>query len=314
MKFLFTNNQSYIAYGLVPGLIQIGEAAEIVPLWHYPMENQAEVLMRKIDEYQPDYIFTESDPPNYNLEAVLEVCSTKGIPVIYWATEDPLWFKEISCYRAKRADYLFTTSEELLDEYRLINKNSHLLLFGCNPEFHQRLPIVPEYQYDIIFVGSNYQDRVEANRLIIEPLIQKKYHLKIWGNWWVDRNYPYQIPGEYYGGVLPYNFLPQVYSSAKIVLGLHLDGTSKTQTSVRSYEVLGCGAFYLTQYTQAHANLFRKGVHLDWVTNEVELLELVDFYLANDAVRKNIALTGQEYVYANHTFAHRARELVAALR
>lgn len=315
MKILFTNDPPVISYGIVPGLKQIGEEAEIIPLWRYHWDEQAGALNKKIESWKPDYIFTEGDPPNFNRQSLLKLATDKGIPVIYWAIQDPLWFKEVSYYCASHADYAFTTTEELLETYRQFNPRSELLLFGCNPEFHRRVPPVSEYQYDIVFVGSNYPDRSEATQLMIEPLIREGLNFRIWGHWWRNKKLPYYLANEqYYGGLLPYDLLPQVYSSAKIVLGLHLDGSSLTQTSIRTYEVLGCGAFYLTQYTKAHETLFQKGVHLDWVTNEAELLELIHFYLNHDSEREKIALAGQKFVYSHHTVAHRARELITALK
>ena len=313
MRILFTNNPPIISHGLAPGLTQIGHEADILTLWYLPLAEQGAALARKVEEFKPDYIFTEGDPPNFNRGAVFEVCRSYGIPLIYWAIQDPVWFKEIGIYCAKRADYVFTTTIELLEYYKSLGRKVELLPFGCNPDFHKRTPPSADYMHDIVFVGANYDRRVDAARYMLEPLIRKGYDLGIWGQWWPNDDKPFHIPAKYHRGFLPYDLLPMVYSSAKIVLGLHLDNTSITQTSVRTYEVLGCGAFYLTQYTKAHANLFEKGVHLEWAKNEGELLDLVRYYLAHDTAREKIARAGQEYVYEHHTAAERARTVVELL-
>lgn len=314
MKILFTNDPPVIAYGLAPGLVQIGVEVQTVPLWRHPWGNQREVLTKAVESFHPDFLFTEGDPPNFNRETVYSIASQYGIPVIYWAIQDPVWFQEISRYCAARSDYVFTTTIELLPEYRKLGKKAELLLFGCNPSFHKRLPPSPEYLYDLVFVGSNYPRRLEATRYMLEPLLRNQASLMVWGHWWQQEDALFQLPATNYGGLLPYNLLPLVYSSAKIVLGLHLDNNSITQTSVRTYEVLGCGAFYLTQYTPAHEHLFKRGTHLDWAENAEELLERSQYYLTHSLERERIAQTGQEYVYTHHTVAHRAQDLVEALR
>lgn len=296
------------------GLEQVGHRAQIAPLWRHQWDQQPMVLAKSIEEFRPDYIFTEGDPPNFNRDAVLQICQDKGIPLIYWATQDPVWFKEISEYCALRADYVFTTTIELVDEYRRLGKKAHLLLFGANPWLHKKVAFLPQYQHDLVFVGSNYSRRVTATKYMLEPLVREGFDLMVWGHWWREADQPYTLPAPHYAGLLPYDQLPQVYSSAKIVLGLHLDSSSTTQTSVRTYEVLGCRAFYLTQYTKAHEHLFTRGLHLDWASSEDDLLEKARYYLNHPNIREKIASAGQAYVYTNHTVAHRALELSEALQ
>lgn len=314
MRILFTNDATVLRFGLSPALRRIGEEADILALRTIPHDDQAEALERQIDASRPDFVFTEGDPVNFNRTAVLDACRRHGIPVIYWAIQDPVWFNEISKYCAVRADFVFTTTVELIEEYARLGKNAHLLLFACNPDFHRRVDPVKEYQHDIVLVGSNYDRREAATRYMLEPLMQNRFDLMVWGHWWQNPDSPFQLPDRYYSGLLPYEQLPFVYGSSRIVLGLHLAQNSVTQCSVRSFEVLGCRAFYLTQYTPAHENLFKQGVHLDWAHNGRELLDKARFYLRHDAVRERIAQIGQAYVYERHNYSQRARQMMDVLK
>lgn len=314
MRILFTNNPPVISFGLAAGLEQIGVSAKIVPLWQSGYSDQGSVLEHEIASFRPDYVFTEGDPPNFNREAVLEVCRRLGLPVIYWAIQDPLWFREISKFCAERADCVLTTAVELLGEYERLGRRAHLLMFACNRDFHRKVAPVKDYCHDFVLVGNNYPRRQAATDYMVRPLVAAGRDLMVWGQWWTDGGDVLHIPDHCYGGLLPYHQLPEVYSSARIVLGLHLCDTSLTQTSVRTFEALGCGAFYLTQYTRAHERLFQRGVHLDWAANEDELLSKASFYLNNGSVRERIARQGQEHVYRFHTYAQRARQLADILR
>lgn len=314
MKILFTNDATVLGFGLGPALRKIGEETDMLVLRTIPHGEQPEALERRIEAFRPDFIFTEGDPVNFNRPAVLDACRRHGIPIIYWAIQDPTWFNEISKYCAERADFVFTTTIELIEEYLRVGKKAHLLLFACNPDFHRRVAPVPEYRHDIVLVGSNYDRREAATRYMLEPLMKNGFDLMVWGHWWQNPESPFHLPDRYYSGLLPYEKLPQVYGSSRIVLGLHLAQNSITQCSVRSFEVLGCRAFYLTQYTPAHANLFKQGVHLDWARNEHELLDKVRFYLKHDNVRERIAQVGQAHVYEKHNYVQRARQMVDVLR
>ncbi|MBO8158633.1 glycosyltransferase [Thermosyntropha sp.] len=313
MKIIFVNNPPYITYGIAAGLKQIGEEVDIIPLWMISWDKQEEVLKKRLEETKPDYIFTDGDPPNLNWKAVYDSSRFFGIPLIYWATEDPLWFKEISILRSLPAEYVWTTAEELIPEYVKRGKKSELLLFSCNPDFHKKTLPNSDYICDIMFVGSNYEHREKIARSMLLPLMERGYDIKVWGHWWLNQDKSFTINPKFYGGFIPYEKLPEAYSSAKIVLGMHLDDTSFTQTSMRTYEVLGCGAFYLTWYTKAHEHLFKKGIHLDWVKNSDEVIEKVEYYLHNEDIRNKIACEGQAYVYAHHTAAQRAYQLCSFL-
>ena len=280
----------------------------------FPFQDQKIKLEAKIQEFKPDYIFVHGDPPGLNWNALWEIKASYKIPVIYWAVEDPLYHQKLSRGVAQNSDYVLTPCVELLTEYRQMGKKCELLLFSCNPEFHRTLPPCKTLKHDIVLVGSNYKERAETTEKLLQPLIENNYDLMVWGNsWWTDKSMPFTIPENHYGGFLPYCMLPWVYNSAKIVLGVHLDNTSITQTSMRTFEALGCEALYLTQYTKAHEHLFKGGIHLEWADNKHDLLRLVNHYLSNDTDRKTIGRNGQEFVYNTHSCNHRAQALIRFL-
>ncbi len=149
----------------------------------------------------------------------------------------------------------------------------------------------------------------------MKPLMAQGADLKIYGlDWWLDRKNPFYIDQQFYGGHLSYAEMRTAYSSARIVLGLHSVNTSPTMMSMRTFEALGCGAFYLTQWTPALENLFRNHQHLVWSKSPEETLELLNYYLPRPEERMRIAQAGQAEVYARHTYQHRAQEFLNVIR
>lgn len=314
MRVLFTNDPPVIRYGIARGLARIGCEVEVFTQRLAPYEDQEDALSAVAETFRPDVIFTEGDPPNYNKPATYGLCRRRGIPHVYWAIQDPLWHREVSVYSAAHSDLVFTTASELVPVYLKMGKPAELLLFACNPEVHHRVLPDAAYRHEVVFVGSNYAERAEATRRMIAPVVDGGYDFRVWGLWWDDDTRPYHLPSRYTGGYLGHLDLATVYSSADIVLGLHLDATSPTQTSVRTFEALGCGAFYLTAYTPAHAGLFVNGKHLVWSRSAAETAELLAFYLTRPAARERIAAAGMAEVYAKHTVTHRAMQVRDALR
>lgn len=309
MRILFTNDAPLIKYGIAKGFEKMGSIVKIYPLWKIDHNLQEKKFSEVLEEFKPDIVFAEGDS-GFHQPSFFNVIEKLKVNLFYWAIEDPVHMNWISMPYAKRSKFVFTTAVECVEKYRKEGISADTLLFACEPDFHQMIAPVEEYKHDIVFVGSNYDIRYDAARAMVLPLIENDYDIKIWGLWWQDPSRPVIVPDKYYGGLLSYEDLTKVYSSAKIVLGLHCDGSSKTQTSMRTYEVMGSGAFYLTQYTQAHEHLFQFKKHLVWSKSAKETLQLVDYYLNHEEERRRIAIEGQKLIYTNHTYQQRAEQVL----
>ncbi len=320
MNILFTGEAPLIKYGLATGFRKLGHEIMILAgqntLLKKNTAEQKATLEKAVAEFSPDLAVTEGASPYINMAAISKVLKDREVFHVYWAIEDPPHFDWLSLPYARLCDFTFTTAAECIPKYRENGIKASLLLFACNPFFHRRVSPNLRYSHDIALVASNYDCRYDEARYMVRSLVERNYDLKVWGLWWDDPSRPVNLLDhpEKYGGILPYELLPEVYSSAKIVLGIHCDDTSKTQTSMRTFEVLGCGAFYLTQYTPAHENLFKYGKHLVWSKSAAETVKLVDYYLKNEEERQKIARQGQKKVYREHTYLHRARHVLETIK
>ncbi|WP_407312164.1 glycosyltransferase [Desulfosporosinus sp. SB140] len=84
---------------------------------------------------------------------------------------------------------------------------------------------------------------------------------------------------------------------------------SPAMMSMRTFEALGCQAFFQTHWSPTIENTFKNYVHLVWSRHPEETLELVHFYLSREDLRQKIARHGQEEVYRNHTYHHRIQSI-----
>lgn len=318
MKVLFTGEAPLIKYGLMSGFEVLGHDVRFLHgdyrLFDKDANTQKTIFEKAVTEYEPDLVISEG-ASGVNIPVISEILKKNGIFHVYWAIEDPPHFNSISLPRARLCDFTFTTAVECIPKYKRNGLKAGLLLFACNPAYHRQVPPDKRFSHDIVLVASNYDCRYDEAKFMVRSLAERNYDLKVWGFWWDDPkrainliDYP-----DKFGGLLPYEQLPAVYSSAKIVLGMHCDDTSRTQTSMRTFEVLGCGAFYLTHYTKAHENLFSNGKHLVWSRSAAETVSYVDYYLRNQEERQKIALEGQKKVYTEHTYTDRAEHLLETI-
>lgn len=318
MKVLFTNDAPLIKYGLARGFIQAGHEVKIMmgeeTLRGKPPETQAKIMSTIIDAFRPDFIFMEGHN-GCELAAVGPAIKNKGVPLFYWAIEDPIadWLAD---QYAVYADYIFTTALECIPRYLKKGMPSELLLFGCNPKFHRKVEPEQEYTHDLVLVGTNYSNRYDKAKWFLTPLIEAGVDLKIWGLWWddPDREFNLCAHSKILGGILPYEKLPVVYNSAKIILGMNCSGASITQTSMRPYEALACGGgILLAHYTKAQEAIF--GGHIFQVKDGGEVLPVVKEILRMSRLaREDFAKKAQAFVYANHTYKRRAQQILTSFQ
>jgi len=277
-----------------------------------------------IDSFKPDFAFSYGYwKGRIEIDAFCDVLQKRGLPHFYWAFDDPECFEEISLPVARRCSQVFTTVVESIEQYKKNGVKARLLLHGCYPPDHKKVYFRGEYYHDLVLLAHNYNVKWDPDYFsyrfnginnIIKPIVDKNYDLMVWGLWWNEQDRIYNLPEKNYGSVMPYGKEAVIYSSTKIALGLQTVGDSKSQFSVRTFEVLGCGAFHLSQYSPAIENYFKKGIHMEWSKSPAETLELLNFYLNNYEARKKIAQEGQKEVYAKHTLIHRAQEAIGIIK
>lgn len=309
MRVFFTNTAPIIKYGIGQAFADLGHD---ICLANVALDD---TWQEALDEFGPDLVFTDAGwGIAYKL---LPVLKRRHLPHIYWAIEDPPYLETLSMAYARQADAVFTTCRESISTYRQKGVYADLLMFGCHPAYHRRMDPQHRFNHDIAFVGNNYFEfpaRLWGAQCLLRPLLDAGYNIKIYGNeWWLDENRPFYIRPDQYGGYLGNEELPALCSSVPIVLGLHSVDNSKTMTSMRVFEILGSGGFFLSQWTPAMEHLFRNHHHLIWSKSAGETRELVDHYLQNPAARERIALQGQEEVYTNHSYHQRVQQILPRL-
>lgn len=105
--------------------------------------------------------------------------------------------------------------------------------------------------------------------------------------------------------------IPEVYSRAKIVLNLPL----ADDLNFRTFEAMACGAMLLTRrIANGQEVLFQEGKHYAAFSDDRELFEKLDYYLASPCERESIARAGLEEIGKNHRLDQRVNELLDAVK
>lgn len=175
-----------------------------------------------------------------------------------------------------------------------------------NPEFH--IPNVQDID-DMRIFESYYLIRKIANieRISILNLLAESYDVTFYTNSNMAREKLVNVglgPPVLYGKATS-----MIYAGSKINLNISLKGI-EGGTPQRIMDVMGAGGFVLTSYCAETAELFEEDREIVMFRTPEELLEKVDYYLAHDREREQIARAGHDKVIRCYTYERKMKQLL----
>ncbi len=319
MRILFLNGHPVWINGLPWGFRQLGHDVRIV------VNLQKDYLIRHMEEFQPDLLVTVGWIHNYkpqNLKNIKEIANDYGCLHVYWATEDINFFEKWSLHmvRTVQPDVVFTINADCIPFYRDLGIPAFHLEFGYNPSLEPPASELPDprYNHDLVLVANTYDEpifRKKTIQVIVRPLIENGYDLVLCGKGWEKASCLNSklLSKINYLGPIPFEDTFRAYKSAKITLNLQNQNQHKTQVTLRTFEIMGCGGFQLTARIPALNRLFIDRYHLVMSSSSKETLELVDYYLDHEKERQTIAKNGQAEVLSKHKYDKKAAYLLSCL-
>jgi len=322
MRVLFFDSNEVLSQFLPNGFRDAGH--DILVSGPLSTCEQAEAL---VETFRPQLVVTngwgeEQIPEKQHW--IQEVVKRRRIPHVYWSVEDPLYtdYFVLPLLSVAKPDFVFTICRDKVDFFNSLGYPAAHLDWGFHPGIHYPTPPRPEYSVDIAMVANAYswaldglplpRYRFEAMGILLKPLVENNIRVDIWGEGWEAMS-PFvgaEIPPDWLHGRLSYTETNQVYSSAKIVIGLQ---AIPTQLSMRTYEVPAAAGFLLTVDTPAVRERFVSGRHLAVSASPEDTLRLVDYYLRHPEERQAIAWNGY-YAVQEHTYRTRAEYVTETLR
>lgn len=218
-------------------------------------------------------------------------------------------------------DCVFTTKSYHLEDPRITThvRQLKLVRHGFDAAVHRPIPmdhkLKAAYGSDVSFVGV-WSAKKEATLLQLISAVPN-IDLKIWGPAW-ERADP-QVQEFWCGRGAYGDETSAIYSLSKINLGLLSEAGTGTrqgdQTTARTWQIPACGAFMLHEHTKELETYFETGREVITFSNGPELVEKMEFYLANENERGRVQTAAFErchqepYTYqsaVNTILAHHA--------
>lgn len=284
-------------------------------------------IPQMISDFSPDLVIVtgwshEHSPDKRNW--IHNDVHIAGVPLIYWAVEDPVSTINWSWKMIKdiRPDFVFTVSKEKVYEYQLRGVRSAYLGFGYHPAIHCPGEIDPHYRCSIAVVANAYPHFLATPQgyfrnlsvsTLISPLLKQGIRIDFWGKGWEEAS-PFvgqDIPREWIHGYLPYTEARKVYNSADIVIGLQ---NYTHQVTQRTYEILASGGFLLTNDTSGVRELFVPEQDLAVSSSPEDTLKKVEYYLWKYSEERQYIQEQARYAVKEYTYNRRAAEMLEILK
>lgn len=323
MRILYLNEHPVWLYGLPCGFRHLGHDVMIVK------KVEKESLGAVMESFKPELLITVGWVHEYmraeKRTLIKKMARSFHCLHVYWATEDITWFKKWSLpmVKAVRPNVVFTINADCIPLYQKQGFPAFHLDFGYNPAFVKDSAEEQEEKtakVDLVLVANSYQVwrypqyfRWKSIEMLLKPLAERKYEVLVAGGGWSTAPWENPHNNVRYIGAVPFEDTFRLYGLGKIVLNLQNQNQYPTQVTSRTFEIMGSGAFELTSRTPAVEQLFIHRRHLVMSGSAEETLALVDYYLAHEKERQEVAANGQAEILAKHTYDKRAADLLFCL-
>lgn len=298
-------------------------------------------LKSEVKKFGPDLVLVVKGESVLN-ETIEWIRKEIGVPVVNMAPDDPQLFNTISRHYAPHYDYVFTASTDSVKDYHRLGVKAEWIGYACEPSVHRKMSVSEKDRKflgsDLNFAGSCYPERV----VLLSGF--GNHGLKIWGSRWTRHNAMMKlffrllkmneykrsfdfmtsakaimttdIWKKYMGrGAFGVDLL-KAFNSSKIVINIHhvLMRDGGTRGNLRVFEATGCGSFLLNDRPKDFDKMFKIGRELVCFDDEKDIVEKADYYLDNPEERRKIADRGQKRAYKEHTYMHRSKQILKAVR
>ncbi|MCC6850396.1 MAG: glycosyltransferase [Deltaproteobacteria bacterium] len=268
-----------------------------------------------VDALEPDLVLALAQAPLN--AAALDAIGRRGVLRALWFVED---YRVMTSWRelAPHYDHVFTIQTDGCLEAMAEVTDARLAYLPCgfDPRVHRPLALDAaeraELGSDVSFVGAGYRNRRLAFRRFLD------LDFRIWGSDWGGASDLARVVQRSGARVVTEDAV-RIFNASTINLNLHSstyhEGVDPRGDFVnpRTFELAGAGAFQLVDRRALLPPLFAAGRELAVVDSVAELREAAGYYLAHEDERLALAGRARQRALAEHTYARRMEDLLAAV-
>jgi spore maturation protein CgeB len=230
-----------------------------------------------------------------------------------------MWYRDLTVppdpamiARAHHLDTVFLTAGGQAPQWQALGvKRALWLPDGADRDLDKPEPYHAEFACDVAFIGRAVSPGQDYSRPEFLLQLAQRFHVRVWGQGWE----PWAGPLNWDGTAIYGHDFAKVCASAKVVLDIKprmWDESVGVYSSNRLVRQIACGGFSLTRGTRENKEMFREGEHCAWYDSEAEAFEKIEYYLAHDHVRREVAQNGVALVRQYHMLDNRVYNLLTS--
>lgn len=198
-----------------------------------------------------------------------------------------------------RADLFFTNSPSMRDALQERGKPAYMLPLFADVDFYRPMPPDPRYACDACYLGANFLHKGASQVRDYLVAAAEVCNFRIYGCGWGR----HPILRRYWGGILPPDDVPALYSSAKIVINFNATLQGRTgMCNNRLFEAIACGAHVVNDPIPWAQQTF--GDLVSFSPGGDHLRQLVPSLLADRARLAENAIRAREIIAQRFTPGH----------
>jgi hypothetical protein len=266
------------------------------------LDPQAEnILLAQIEEFRPDLLLNQ-DIFHVDTGLARRIKSI-GTPILVGQVGiEPSRGEDWAVY-----DLMISQLPSTVRYFRSLGVRAEVNHLAFEPAILDALPAAPAADIDVSFVGTVSADH--RQRIALLEAVANRYDLKLWGN--RPQALPSSSPlhrcfqGEVWGADMY-----QVLRRSRITLNSHIDLAIHEAGNMRLFEATGVGAFLLTDFKENLDTLFAPDREVAVWRSIDDCLTVIGRTIGDDNGRAVIAGAGHARTMAQHTYRHRAAEIL----
>jgi spore maturation protein CgeB len=266
------------------------------------LDLQAEnILLAQIEEFRPDVVLNQD---TFHVDTRL-VRRIKGIG-------NPILIGQVGIEPSRGEDWtvyhlMMSQLSATVDFFRGLGVRAEVNHLAFEPAILDTLPKAPAADIDVSFVGTVSADH--RQRIALLEAVAERYDLKLFGNppQALSATSPLHrcFQGEVWGADMY-----QVLRRSHITLNSHIDMAGREAGNMRLFEATGVGAFLLTDFKDNLHTLFEPDREVAVWRSIDNCLSAIGRALRDESDRAAIARAGHARTMAQHTYRHRASEIL----
>ena len=254
----------------------------------------------------------------------MDWCRERSIPTAFWNKEDPPHYEDF-LPAARQFDVVFTSDSDRIPAYRedLGHDRIAALPFAAQPAIHNPIQFGPgRHARGVAFAGMYFAHKYPERREQMDLLLTAARNasgkagpeLEIFSRQLGgDSNYQFPEPfSQNVVGSLDYARMLTAYRAYKVFLNVNSVVDSPSMCARRIFEITASGTPVVSTPSEAIGRFFEPDEVLV-AASEHQGEHQIRMLARSPELNDRVVHKGQRRIWAEHTYAHRAETIVAAV-